>query len=203
MRDGIWKMNRPKVFGIGFHKTGTSSLRDALDLLGYRVRGIFGKADPDIATNALARALSIVDRFDAFQDNPWPIFYRELDQHAPGSKFILTERDTSSWLQSALKHFGHGSTPMRRWIYGVGSPVGNEDVFVARYERHNQEVKEYFAARPDDLLVFRISDGDGWETLCPFLGLETPTAEFPHSNPGASRVRNNRTASEGAPAPLP
>ena len=194
-------MTRPKVFGIGFHKTGTSSLRDALDQLGYRVRGVFGKSDPDIGANALPRALTIVPKFDAFQDNPWPILFRELDQHFPGSKFILTERDTDSWLRSALKHFGGGSSWMRRWIYGVGSPIGHEDVYVERYERHNREVKEYFAARPDDLLVFRISEGEGWERLCPFLGLEVPAGDFPHSNADSTRIERKQQKRTGDQSP--
>jgi hypothetical protein len=73
---------------------------------------------------------------------------------------------------------------MRRWIYGEGAgcPEGNEDIYVARYERHNKEVLEYFAKRPDDLLVFDLPKGDGWDKLCPFLGHDVPDEPFPHAN---------------------
>ena len=42
---------------------------------------------------------------------------------------------------------------MREWIYGVGHPEGNEDVYIARYERDNREVMEYFKHRSEQLLV--------------------------------------------------
>ena len=32
-------MKNQKVFCIGFHKTGTTSMRDALNILGYKVAG--------------------------------------------------------------------------------------------------------------------------------------------------------------------
>lgn len=176
-----------KIFGIGFHKTGTTSLADALRILGYRVTGPNGVNDPDIAANALPMALRLVEDYDAFQDNPWPILYRELDRAFPGSRFILTERDPGAWIGSVVKHFGDRSTPMRRWIYGVGAPLGHEDLFIARYERHNREVREHFAGRPDDLLVLRIAEGEGWEPLCAFLGRDVPAAAFPHSNPAAEK----------------
>jgi hypothetical protein len=41
-------------------------------------------------------------------------------------------------------------------------------------------VKEYFRDRPDDLLVMNICAGEGWEKLCPFLGLAIPKVKFPH-----------------------
>jgi len=162
-------MDRQKVFCIGFHKTGTNSLDEALTLLGYRVTGPNGTKDPN------------VEEYDAFQDNPWPIIYQELDQHYPNSKFILTIRPTDRWIDSVVRHFGANSTPMREWIYGVGSPLGNEDAYIRRYENHNQEVTEYFQGR-DDLLVLELTQGEGWEKLCPFLGKEIPMVEFPHKN---------------------
>ena len=60
----------PKVFGIGFHKTGTKKLAVALRTLGYRVTGPNGATDPDIANNAIEMCFSMVGQFDAFQDNP-------------------------------------------------------------------------------------------------------------------------------------
>ena len=177
-------MMKPKVFCIGFHKTGTSSLELALKKLGYRVTGSFGTKDPDIADKVHEMAYAMVDKFDAFEDNPWPILYKELDQRFPGSKFVMTRRPAEAWIRSMVKDFALTETPMRRWIYGEGAgcPEGNEDTYVARYERHNKEVLEYFANRPDDLLVFDLPKGDGWNKLCPFLGHDVPDDPFPHAN---------------------
>ncbi len=171
-----------KVFCIGFHKTGTTSLAMALKLLGYRVTGPNGTKDPDIAEKVWSMADSLVQEYDAFQDNPWPVIYKEMDQKYPGSKFIFMTRSSESWINSQVRDFGLRETPMRRWIYGVGCPQGNEEIFIARFKQHNEEVVEYFADRPDDLLTLDLPQGDGWEKLCTFLGKEAPDAPFPHAN---------------------
>lgn len=172
------------MFCIGFHKTGTTSLDVALTMLGYRVTGPNWVMDADIRSTALEKALALVPHFDAFQDNPWPVLYREMDVVFPGSKFILTVRDTDKWLKSAVDHFGTAVTPMREWIYGVGygSPVGNEARYAQRIESHNAEVRAYFCDRDQDFLVMDITKGDGWEKLCPFLGLRTLREPFPKAN---------------------
>lgn len=176
-----------KIFGIGFHKTGTTSLGEALSLLGYRVCGHFGVYDPDIHVTVREQAFGRVEAYDAFQDNPWPILYRELDERYPGSKFILTLRPTDAWIRSAVKHFGNEDTPMRQWIYGVGHPAGHEACYVERYERHNAEVLSYFADRPDDLLVYRLTEGEAWDPLCAFLGEPVPEVPFPRANRAKDR----------------
>lgn len=181
------ELMKPKVFCIGFHKTGTTSLAEALRILAYRVTGPNGVKDPDIARNVQAMADALTQQFDAFQDNPWPLLYRRMDEKFPGSKFILTRRDTDAWIKSQVRHFGRRETPMRRWIYGVGCPEGNEDTYVRRYETHNTEVLAYFKDRPGDLLVMDLSKNDGWEKLCPFLGAEIPQVPFPHANKATDR----------------
>ena len=185
---------KPKVFCIGFHKTGTSSLGIALEKLGYRVTASFGTKDPDIAETMLARAFELAEQYDAFQDNPWPILYRELDERYPGSKFIMTIRSPESWIRSQVNDFALTETPMRRHIYGEGAgcPEGNEEIYVARYERHNREVLEYFRDRPDDLIVMDLPQGDGWEKLCAFLGEPVPAEPFPRANQASlsRRIKN-------------
>jgi hypothetical protein len=175
---------KTKVFCIGFHKTGTTSLEMALKKLGYSVTGSFGTKDPGIANKVHEMAYAMVGKFDAFEDNPWPILYRALDERFPGSKFVLTRRSAESWINSQVKDFASTETPMRRWIYGekAGCPLGNEETYVARYERHNREVQEYFADRPDDLLIIDLPNDDGWSRLCPFLDCDIPDEAFPHAN---------------------
>ena len=175
-------MGSSKIFGIGFHKTGTSSLAAALSQLGYRVTGPQEELNPTTTQHHYEKTFKLVDEHDAFQDNPWPILYKELDQKYPGSKFILTLRSTDSWIKSVVRHFGTNSSPMREWIYGIGYPKGNEAIYIARYEQHNKDVLNYFKDRSDDLLVLRITEGEGWQNLCSFLDRESPETDFPHLN---------------------
>lgn len=177
-----------KVFCIGFHKTGTKSIARALEALGYRVTGPNGISDPEIATNAVPMALRLAMQFDAFQDNPWPLLFREMDEAFPRSQFILTVRPTEEWIESALAHFGDKETPMRRWIYGYGCPRGHEATYVSRYEDHNREVVRYFADRPGDLLILDQGVGYSWEALCRFLGKPVPAQPFPHVNSRRERA---------------
>jgi len=176
-------LKTPKVFGIGFHKTGTTSLGQALAKLGYRVCGDVATADPAIADRAVAIARELTPHYDAFQDNPWPILYRELHGWYPEAKFVLTVRDTEDWLASMVDFFKDRHSPMRRWIYGVDAPRGNEATFRERYERHNRDVLAHFRERPDQLLVMDFAKGDGWEKLCRFLALPVPSVEFPRVKP--------------------
>lgn len=180
-----------KVFCVGFHKTGTSSLAVALNTLGYRVTGPNGMNDPDIENNVLPMAYDLVEQFDAFQDNPWPIIYKELDVKYPGSKFILMLRNPESWIKSQIRHFARKETPMRKWVYGIGCPEGNKDIYVKRFESHNREVVNYFDDRPQDLLVMDLAKGDGWDKLCPFLGVNIPNNAFPHANKASDRGKQN------------
>jgi hypothetical protein len=111
------EMNNAKVFGIGFHKTGTSCLDKALEILGYRVcRENFGnkvfeqlgyqlclenlEEIPSFQKDIYKVAHSLVDKYDAFQDVPWFLFYEELYKKHPNSKFVLTTRATDSWIRS-------------------------------------------------------------------------------------------------------
>jgi hypothetical protein len=139
-------------------------------------------SNPRIATEAFDIASRLVEQFDAFQDNPWPMLYLELDRRYPGSKFILTVRPSDEWIGSVVSHFGGSTTPMREWIYGAGDPRGHETLYVETCERHNAGVLRHFQNRPNDLLVLRITAGDGWGALCPFLGVEAPLTDFPHVN---------------------
>ncbi len=178
-----------KVFGIGFHKTGTTSLAQALRSLGYSVTGPNGVNDPNIANNALAIANKLVWEYDAFQDNPWPILYKEMYQQFPDAYFIATFRDPEKWINSLLRHFGSNSTPMRSWIYGVGCPKGNEGIYLERYKRHYLELDKFFKEKQKSILKMNLEKGHGWERLCTYLGVEIPDKPFPHANKASARER--------------
>lgn len=190
-----------KVFCIGFQKTGTSSLGTALSVLGYRVHSGFrfnqpGKVQiaPPVSLGKLADiALPIVPRFSAFQDNPWCLLYRELDEAFPGSLFILTRRARQNWYLSLLRHFRETDSAMFEFIYGCETAACRPpEHYLARYDAHNQAVLEYFKDRPEALLVFDLEKADS-DPLCTFLARRKPILRpYPHRN--AAPVRERRHA---------
>lgn len=179
----------PKVFGIGLHKTMTSSLANALYLLGYHVGGTFS-TDTYPDRDALdAYVLEAAAHYDAIQDMPWPAFFRMLDEHFPGAKFVLTVRDVDRWLSSVVTHFGTREIASHTFIYGVPTAAGHEDRYREYFEQHRTDVLDHFADRPGDLLVMDIGAGHQWPELCAFLGLDVPPIDFPHQNPASGRRR--------------
>ncbi len=180
-----------KLFGIGWAKTGTTTLGKCFEILGYRHQGQDLDLVRHISDGDIAPILKRVAEKDAFEDWPWIILYQELDRAFPGSKFILTVRDSTRWLGSysnmlakqgeAKEHLNE----IRRTLYGLPFPNVTAEQLVERYESHNREVRDYFRERPDDLLVVDWESGDGWEVLCNFLGREVPNEPFPHANKGS------------------
>jgi hypothetical protein len=173
-----------KVIGVGFQKTGTSSLREALKILGYRVKDTSSRPLISILKGDYKRVLRMIRNYDALEDTPWYMIYKELDKRIPDSKFILTLREEESWYKSVSRHIGMLKNASHEWIYGRGKglPMYHKDNTIRVYNRHNQEVQEYFKNRPQDLLVVDFTEGDGWEELCGFLGKDIPDVPFPHYN---------------------
>lgn len=187
-----------KVFAIGFHKTGTTSLGAALTFLRYRVchgarplRRAFGQARMMglLRQGQYDPLFDAVQEFEAFEDIPWFTMYAELDRRFPGSRFILTRRDERLWIASASRYFGDTTSELREWLYGTGSPAGNERAWLERYRRHEADALQYFQDRPGDLLVVNWEEGDGWPELCRFLDRPMPVGPFPHLNKRAQRGR--------------
>jgi hypothetical protein len=182
-----------RIFGIGMHKTATTSLYEALDILGYDSAhwesAHWAKAIW-MEMTSLGKSLTLEKHY-ALCDLPITILYMELDKAYPGSKFILTLRDEYKWVESVRKHFKPDSNRFRKsWdtdpfshfihkqIYGQKN--FDYEIFLARYRRHNAEVLEYFKSRPNDLLVFN-SNG-GWPKLCNFLKRPIPDVLYPMRN---------------------
>lgn len=172
------------VIGVGFQKTGTSTLREALKVLGYNVKDTSSKALIPILRGNHSKVLSILKKYDAVEDTPWYIIYKQLDHLIPHSKFVLTIRDTESWYKSVKRHIGELRSAQHEWIYGRGKGLPKDDKqnTIDVYNKHNQEVIEYFKNRPDDLLIIDFTQGEKWEKLCLFLNKEIPTNPFPHYN---------------------
>jgi hypothetical protein len=178
-----------KIFGIGLQKTGTTSLGMSLLHLGYRHRTFTQAMVLCVSEGLLEPVFAFVDQFDSFDDLPWPLIYPRLDERYPGSKFILTtRRDSQTWLRSMKQHaLVMGPKEHRKMAYGHVMPFGHEAEYVARYERHNREVREYFQDRPGDLLEVCWETGSGWKELCAFLDKPIPDIPFPHENKASDR----------------
>ena len=119
-----------KIFGIGFHKTATKSLAQALVQMGFKVTGPNSFRDPDIAQTYLSLCRRLSEHFDALQDNPWPLVYKEMDAQWPQARFILTRRESADWYRSQLAHFRGTTTPMRELVYGLarGTQAGTKRI---------------------------------------------------------------------------
>ncbi len=172
------------VIGVGFQKTGTSTLREALKILGYRVKDTSSRALIPILKGDFEKVLKIIEPYDAVEDTPWYIIYKELDLRIPNAKFILTIRDEENWYQSVKRHIGDLRSAQHEWIYGRGKglPKDDKENTIQTYKKHNTEVINYFSRRPDDLLVIDFNDGDNWKKICSFLHKDIPEQQFPHYN---------------------
>jgi hypothetical protein len=176
-------MSKSLILGIGLNKTGTSSLTNALYDLGIpclhsakAVKKIIGANER--AGRPLLHPLD--EKWPAFCDSPIPYIFKQLDADYPGSRFILTVRDVEPWVISRISQFG-------------GTPEHQQQV----WEKHMRAVAEHFEGRANDLLIYDLCGGDGWEPLCRFLGKPVPTHEFPWKNKtGTKRWRRVAAAVE-------
>jgi len=180
-----------KVFCVGFHKTGTTSMGTLFRALGYRAISNHRTRDRGfvqaLSEGRLDALMHIARLANAFEDNPWPLFYEQWDRAFPGSRFILTTRDPSAWSRSVVNHFGAQAEPdsaMRRLIYGdlAGDPKGHEALYRARMHAHNEAVRAYFCSRSADLLEVDVSEPDALTRICEFLGHKTELQRMPHAN---------------------
>jgi hypothetical protein len=184
--------NAMKILGVGLGKTGTNSLHEALQMLGFsslhydtkRLNDILDGSTPDPDFRRY-------DDVDAVLDVPTACFYEELRRAYPGLKCILTIRDEDAWWKSIEGHFRRSELdPARHRArarireLAYGSVVAEEGPFRERYREHNASVRASIPAK--ELLVMDIPAGDGWEALCPFLGIDDiPDDPFPQSNTAA------------------
>jgi hypothetical protein len=179
-----------KVFCIGPAKTGTTSLYMALKTLGFRTVRMFKIGEmtrldltkEDIARDGWSQFIGWMQGFsyDAYVDFPlgWFDAYVHLDRAFPGSKFILTTRDQTSYAVSFSHHF-EGS-----FLKGEEFSEERLSLRLRQIEERNKAVQDYFRDRPGQLLCLDVIGGEGWEKLCPFLGKPIPDEPFPRRNVG-------------------
>ena len=195
-----------EVIGVGLGRTGTASLKLAIEQLGFgpchHMLEVLQTEGAAARWSARARGEPIawedlLGGFRATLDWPSVYFWRELVEHYPNARVILTERDEESWFASISSTiFRALAAPLPR----EPGPVRDQramalDIIVERhfdnraqdrahvldvYRRHNAAVRAQVS--PDRLLVHDVSAG--WAPLCRFLGVPVPAAPFPHANRG-------------------
>lgn len=179
-----------KIFGIGWAKTGTTTLGECFKVLGFNHQGQNLGLVKDLKKGDLSRIMSLVDSKETFEDWPWIILYKELDQTYSNSQFVLTKRKSENWIRSyknMLKKQENSKEELneiRRILYGLPFPEVSEAQLIQRYEKHNSDVENYFRDRPRDLLIIDWEETGSWDELCNFLGKEIPNTPFPHANKG-------------------
>jgi hypothetical protein len=201
---------QPKVFCIGYNKTGTTSMQRALLDLGYKMgnqtRGEW------LFDDWMIRRFSALDELvksaDAFQDAPFSFqhTFTYLDQRFPGSKFILTLRDSpEQWYRSIVsfhaKKWSKGEVPTKQELleadylyrgfpykvvknlfHAPDDDLYNKELLIDTYNRHNAMVIDYFRHRPKDLLVINLHENGSYHKMCDFLGRKPLYEQFPWEN---------------------
>lgn len=189
-----------KVVGAGVGRTGTHSLKQALEqLLGGRCHHmveIIG--DPAQAagwTDAIeGREVDwgqILNGYEAIVDWPGASFWREISAANPDALVLLSTRDPEAWYRSASNTIFQPieQTPpgLEEW-FGTTVPklfetrfcaeLDNATAMIEAFERHNAEVRAGVPA--ERLLEWTASDG--WEPICARLGVAVPDEPFPLTN---------------------
>jgi hypothetical protein len=206
----------PRVIGAGFGRTGTASLKRALEMIGFgpchHMEEVI-KHPAEVRTwESAARGEKIdwgtfLQGWGSTVDFPSSLYYKELMPVFPQAKVILTVRDAASWYTSMSQTIvpAMNAFPNRivaRFLPFVGAPSRalnntwidrevirrfSEREHVLRiFREHIEEVKHVVPA--DRLLVYQVSEG--WGPLCAFLEVPIPDAPFPRVNDTAQFKRS-------------
>lgn len=185
-----------KVVGAGLGRTGTTSLKFALErLLGgrcYHMLEVMHR--PEHMAGWRAAALgepphwqTFFAGFEAAVDWPAAAFWRELADAFPTAVIVLSVRDAEAWWQSASATIfpagARASGPWREMIDAVfgrrfTTDLTNKKRCIELYNAHVAEVRRN--APRERLLEWQPSDG--WQPLCRALGVAVPDLPFPHEN---------------------
>jgi len=186
-----------KVIGSGLGRTGTMSLKLALEQLGFGpchhmvevfmnpqtvplwVQGGKGPGGWD----------AIYGGYQSTVDYPGARFWRELADHYPDAKVLHSVRDPGRWFESTQETIfapgqavDGGPGPMRAFFDvvadGIRDHLHDREFLIEHFNRHTEAVKA--AIPPERLLVFEVSEG--WGPLCAFLGVPVPDTPFPREN---------------------
>jgi len=191
-----------KVIGTGVGRTGTNSLRFALNELGlgpcHHMEEVLKAAATQLplwksAVDGRPDWAAIYKGYSSAVDWPTAGFFRELYKAYPDAKFVHTTRSAESWVASfsgtiytMVGGRDHAPPAMHAWfdmalplLAKSGFPLGLDEAGLKKgFLAHDAAVK---AAIPKDrLFVFEVSQG--WAPLCAFLGVPVPATPFPKTN---------------------
>lgn len=197
-----------RLINAGLGRTGTTSLKVALEILGLGpCFHMFDVVGDEQRAKVWERIVCEGERLDwnevfagytSAVDGPCAIYYDDLSAAFPEAQLMLTVRDADEWYRSTydtLFQFAlrtrqsappPGSQPERVsritnslvWDGLFGGRFAEKSHAIAVYERHNAEVIEKVGR--DRLLVWSVAQG--WGPLCEYLGVEPPAAPFPRAN---------------------
>ncbi|KAG0171117.1 hypothetical protein DFQ28_001572 [Apophysomyces sp. BC1034] len=219
-----------QIIGAGFGRTGTHSLRVALDMLGYNTHHMITFAhdhekDPLFFKRAYEHPEEEHDwdeaykGYDAAVDWPTAAFLEPLMKKYPNAKVILTERDADSWYRSVKNSIFQASKlgpigyPRAEDLHDMIKTVildgdfadaerfADEEAIKRRFVEHNEHVRKIVP--PEKLLVVGL--GEGWDRLCEFLGKDVPNEPYPNTNSTAEfqeRLENRRKEYAAAGIPV-
>eukprot|EP00042_Codosiga_hollandica_P021984 m.78952 g.78952 ORF g.78952 m.78952 type:complete len:238 (+) comp50609_c0_seq1:90-803(+) len=209
-----------KVIGAGQGRTGSLSLKTALEILGfgpsYHMKEMAQKNHAAAWLSVLygpqpydrAAIDRILEPYGSGSDHPVSLLFRELREMYPDAKVILTIRDADSWYTSCMNSI-HSMT--YDWGIKIVSMV------IPPIAQFNRIAKHYFEVAPftdftnkeltiaqfhaanqqvvdsvprDQLLIYDAKQG--WAPLCEFLGVPIPEVPFPHENSTAVFQKNKQ-----------
>lgn len=183
-----------RIFGIGMHKTGTTSLHEALNIMNLDCAHWPSAHWAKAVWNEMQEGSSkTLEKHYSACDLPITLLYKELDIAYPNSKFILTLRDEGEWLDSVERHWNPeyneyrkmwDTDPFTHKVHSLlyGRKKFDRDIFLARYRKHTADVLNYFKDRHNDLLVLTTGHDNSWDRLCEFLNLPIPNEPYPRLN---------------------
>ena len=199
-----------KVIGAGFGRTGTTSLKAALEQLGFSKCHHMDEVMRSAAqvgyweTLANGGKVDWDEVFEGFQSScDWPScsYWERLHRHYPEAKIILTVRDEVRWHESVMETIYPATFLLPWWLAWLVPPIARlnkmvvasiwDGIFDGRFEDRDHALKIYrdhiahvkAIAPPDKLLVFEAKDG--WRPLCDFLDVPIPENDYPHLNDAA------------------
>ena len=186
-----------KVFVIGLSRTGTTSVHQALVELGFEgihwVNPLTGRLPGDVDLQI----------FDAFSDINISARFETLAERYPAARFVWTQRPLESWVRSVSTHYEQRNGVRSPGELGDWQHAGHfegqsgeihESLYTSHpswgdaYTAFSSRVERYFGAVSHDrLLRLSVTDGEGWDPLCRFLGRPIPERAFPHANANPPR----------------
>jgi hypothetical protein len=191
-----------QIIGAGVGRTGTNSLRLALNQLGlgpcYHMYELVLNPPVNVplwaaAADGRADWPTIYKGYESAVDWPTAGFFRELNAIYPSAKFILTVRSPESWAESfsetiykAIGGLDQAPEHLKPWfdmvvkvVRKTGFPLGLDVADLTKaFIAHSDAVKA--AVPASRLLIYHVKDG--WAPLCAFLGVPVPTDPFPRTN---------------------